>query len=118
MMFRELPGPGVAKGSPLGITSRPPFAAETERKPLSSISADTFTCPAQAPIPCDGIASEANGERGETYLPGRKISVTRSLKYGVRSTGSVRVVAESGVFQSTGDIGGRGAAVSTGGSFC
>jgi hypothetical protein len=51
-------------------------------------------------MPCDGSANDANGERGDTYLPGRKISVTRSLKNWARSMGSQRVAAGSLAIQS------------------
>ena len=50
-------------------------------------------------MPCFGIASEQNGERGERYSL-RKICVTRSLKNGARSTASSFTPAGSFAFQS------------------
>src|ERR1017187_500179 len=80
--------PGVASGTPLGSVIRLWPARAAPRRPVSSISAVALTCPAQAPMPCFGVASETKGERGERYSFWN-ICVTRSLKYGVSSTGVV-----------------------------
>src|ERR1019366_8557290 len=71
----------------IAFTRRRPARAAA-RRPVSSISAVALTCPAHAPMPCFGVASETKGERGERYSF-LKIWVTRSLKYPVNSTGAV-----------------------------
>jgi len=91
---------GVAKGMPLGRVSLPPWAAETLRRPVSSMTGSVLTWPAQAPMPCDGRARLTPVERGETYLPGAKMAVTRSLNEGAMSM--VSKWAGRAVFQSKG----------------
>ena len=99
-MFFASPGPGVANGTPLGSTSRPPFVAGHG----AQAAVVDLRRGVHVPGPCADalrrIASEQNGERGDTYLPGRKISVTRSLNCGARLMRSHLVEAGSLAVQS------------------
>src|SRR4051812_7737645 len=77
----------------------PPLFSEAARNPESLISAVAFMLPAHPPMPCFGVASETNDERGRRYSF-RKICVTRSLKAADISTGAYFTACAGGVCQS------------------
>src|SRR4051812_49244819 len=85
-MFFASSSPGVASEIPFGKIIFPLFWEASERKPESSTSKLALGSH-QPPMPCEGVASDAKGERGARYSF-RKICVTLSLNNGARLTAS------------------------------
>src|SRR5580698_1751049 len=101
-MFIASLSAGVANGIPFAKTILPEFFAAASRSPESSTSKLAFGSH-QPPMPCFGVANDANGERGERYSL-RKIRVTLSLKYDDRLTDSNVSLLEMGLLQSNGSV--------------
>src|ERR1044071_700388 len=85
-MFFTSAQPGVHNSTPFGNMIFPPPNPAAFRKPVSSTSKLAFGSH-HPPMPCFGVASETNGDRGDRYSF-LKICVTLSLKKDVRSTAS------------------------------